>query len=172
LKLFCKPILLRPHNVNLKILRMKRFLSFTLILVAFGIVTSNAQVYTGAVGLGLDFGDGSTLVGPSGKYFFTEEHAGQAEVLFGNGVTGITVLYEYYGQFSGADGLQWYAGAGPTILLGSGNSDVGIRPVVGLDYKINDVPLAFSFDWRPYISFESGGTEAVRFAFGFRYAFD
>ena len=31
---------------------------------------SNAQVYTGAVGLGLDFGDGQTLVGPSGKYFF------------------------------------------------------------------------------------------------------
>jgi len=152
---------------------MKNVFSFALFFAFFGSIISNAQVYTGAVGLGLDFGDGPTLVGPSGKYFFAEEHAAQAEVLFGDGVTSISVLYEYHGEFVGADGLQWYAGTGPTFLLGSGgNSDIGIRPLVGLDFKINDVPLAFSVDWRPYISFEKGGTEVARFALGFRYAFD
>ncbi len=151
---------------------MKKLWTIVIAFALFGILQSNAQVYTGAVGLGLDFGDGETLVGPSGKYFFSAEHAGQAEVLFGDGVTGISVLYEYHGGFSGAENLQWYAGAGPTILLGDGNSDVGIRPIIGLDFKIPDVPLAFSFDWRPYISFEENGTEAARFALGFRYAFN
>ncbi len=151
---------------------MKKLCTFAVAIVFLGISYSYAQVYTGAVGLGLDFGDGQTLVGPSGKYFFAEEHAGQAEVLFGDGITAITVLYEYHGGFAGAETLQWYAGAGPSILLGDGNSDVGIRPLIGLDFKIADVPLAFSFDWRPYISFEENGTEAARFGLGFRYAFN
>ena len=151
---------------------MKKIVLVVMAVAAIGIYSSNAQVYTGAVGLGLDFGDGETLVGPSGKYFFAQEHAGQGEVLFGDGVTGITILYEYHGGFAGADGLQWFAGAGPTILLRDGDSDVGIRPIVGLDFKINDVPLAFSFDWRPYISFEENGSEAARFGLGFRYAFN
>jgi hypothetical protein len=152
---------------------MKRLLTIVLAITAFGIMGSNAQVYTGAVGLGLDFGDGQTLVGPSGKYFFAPEHAGQAEVLFGDGVTFIQLMYAYHGEFSGADGLQWYAGAGPSFGIASGDSAIGIRPLVGLDYKIAEVPLAFSFDWRPAIFFESGSDfEPARFAFGFRYAFD
>lgn len=152
---------------------MKKLLTIAVAIIAFGAMESNAQVYTGAVGLGLDFGDGQTLVGPSGKYFFAAEHAGQAEVLFGNNVTFIQLMYEYHGEFSGADGLQWYAGIGPSFGISSGDSAIGLRPLVGLDYKISDVPLAFSFDWRPAIFFESGSSfEAARFAFGFRYAFD
>lgn len=142
-------------------------------MLLLGITQVHSQrYYTGAVGIGIDFGDGETLIGPSGKYFFGDQHAGQAEVLFGDGVTSITLLYEYHGAFSGADGLQWYAGAGPSILLGNNSSsDVGLRPLVGLDYNISDVPLEFSLDWRPYISFD-GGSEVARFALGFRYAFD
>lgn len=153
---------------------MKKLLTIVMAITAFGIVNCHAQSsYTAAVGLGLDFGDGSTLVGPSGKYFFTEEHAGQGEILFGNNVTFIQLMYEYHGEFSGADGLRWYAGGGPSFGFSSGDSAIGLRPLVGLDFKIANAPLAFSFDWRPAIFFESGSSfEPARFGMGFRYAFD
>jgi len=151
---------------------MKKINVFILFLMSFYAINTNAQDYLAAVGVGLDFGNGSTLVGPSGKYFFSENHAGMAEVLFGDRITAINLLYQYHGQFSGADGLQWFAGGGPAFLLGSGNSDVGIKPMVGLDYKLNNVPLSFSLDWRPYISFDSGGSEAARFGLGFRYVIE
>ena len=140
---------------------------------ALAVISSvNAQVYNGAVGLGIELGEGFTLVGPSAKYFFSEHHTGQAELLFDDNITAITLLYQYTSEFAGADGLQWYLGAGPSFfLIGEGSSDVGIRPLVGLDYKINNVPLAFSADWRPYLSLDDG-SEAGIFALGVRYAFD
>jgi hypothetical protein len=48
-----------------------------------------------------------------------------------------------------------------------------IRPTGGLDYKINGVPLSFSFDWRPtFFIGENSDFEAARFGLGFRYAFN
>lgn len=154
---------------------MKKFLSLVLILIVFGMFESNAQTnYTTALGLGIDFGDGQTLVGPSVKHFFTNEHAGMAEVAFGDNVTFLTLLYEYHGGFPNASGLQWFAGAGPSIAFFDGDTEFLLRPVVGLDFKIKDVPLAFSFDWRPWIFFGDNrdSFEAARFGLGFRYAFN
>ncbi len=149
---------------------MKQFLIVMLVVMGIGIFSSRAQVYEAAAGLGLDFGDGETLVGFSGKYFFSDEHAAQAELLFGD-ITGVNLLYGYHGGFSGADTLQWFAGGGLGLLFGDGNSDVGLRPMVGLDYKIGDIPLGLTFDWRPYISFDEG-SEAARFGIGVRYIWE
>ncbi|MGB5819426.1 MAG: hypothetical protein WBG90_08055 [Saonia sp.] len=154
---------------------MKKLLSVVLIVIAFGIFESNAQSnYTTALGLGIDFGDGQTLVGPSVKHFFTTEHAGMAEVAFGDNVTFLTFLYEYHGQFPNAGGLTWFAGAGPSLAFFDNDTEFLLRPVVGLDFKINNVPLAFSFDWRPWIFFGDNGDtfEPARFGLGFRYAFN
>ncbi len=150
-----------------KYLLMKKLLLILIMAMGIGITNSTAQGYQAAAGLGLDFGDGETLVGFSGKYFFTQHHAAQAELLFGD-ITALNLLYGYHGGFPGASNLQWYAGGGLGILFGDGNSDVGLRPMVGLDYKINGVPLGFTFDWRPYISFDEG-SEAARFGLGIRY---
>ena len=146
---------------------MKQQFLFFLLLVGIGISTSKAQVYDASAGLGLDFGDGETLVGFSGKYFFSDEHAIQGELLFGD-ITGVNVLYGYHGGFTGAETLQWFAGGGLGFFFNDGNSDVGLRPLVGLDYKLEGVPLGFTFDWRPYISFDEG-SEAARFGLGVRY---
>ena len=147
-----------------------------LVLVAaviLGTNISNAQSdYTFAAGLGLDLFEGVILVGPSAKYFFAENHAGQAEVMFESGLTTITALYEYHGAISGAEGLQWFAGAGPSFLLFSYGigTEVALRPVVGLDYKIAGVPLAFSLDWRPFIGISDLlGNEVAAFGVGVRY---
>ena len=155
---------------------MKKTLFFSAFLIAF-VWVSRAQVYTGAVGLGIGLYEGATAVGPSGKYFFAENHAGQADLLFADGVTIIGAVYQYHGQFSGAEGLQWFAGAGPDLFLfGNGlGSNFNIRFTGGLEYKIPDVPLVFAFDWRPTLSLESNVTErfdAGIFGLGFRYAFD
>ena len=149
---------------------MKQLLIVMLMVLGFGVTSSHAQVYEASGGLGLDFGDGETLVGFSGKYFFSAEHAIQAELLFGD-ITGVNAMYAYHGVFPGTDTLQWFAGGGLGFFFNDGNSDVGLRPLVGLDYKIDGVPLGFTFDWRPYISFDEG-SEAARFGIGVRYIWE
>ena len=136
-------------------------------------ITTAQSNYTTALGLGIDFGDGQTLVGPSVKHFFAENHAGMGEVAFGDNVTFLTLMYQYHKEFPNADGFQWFAGGGPSIAFFDGDSDVLLRPVVGLDYKIANVPLAFSFDWRPWIYFgdTNDDFEAARFGLAFRYTF-
>ncbi len=146
------------------------------ILIAFSVVFSLAFTvqaqsdYTTSLGLGIDFGEGATLVGPSIKHFFASEHAGLGEVTFGSGLTGVTALYQYHGNIANANGLKWFAGIGPTIAFTSSNSEFLLRPNAGLDFKIPDVPLSFTFDWRPIISFDQGDTITPgRFGLGIRF---
>ena len=153
----------------------KTFLLSVILIATY--LSSNAQVYTGAVGLGLDLGDGFTFVGPSGKYFLAENHAAQFDLGFEDGCTALTFLYTYHQEFDGADGLQWLAGVGPTIvLIKDADTQFALRPHAGLDFKIPDIPLAFSASWRPAILLSEVGEgnriEAGSFALGFRYAFD
>jgi len=154
---------------------MKKVKNLLIVLIACTTTTLMAQTsYSGAAGLGIDFGDGATFVGPSAKFFLAEEHAVQPEILFANGATLIQGLYEYHGNIEGADGLKWFAGAGPGIQLFEGGSSFLLRPTGGLDFKLDSVPLAFSFDWRPALVFFDGGStfQAARFGLGFRYVFN
>lgn len=136
-------------------------------------VTASAQNYTTALGLGIDFGDGATYVGPSVKHVFAAHHVGQAELGFEDGATAITVLYQYHDALENAGGLNWFAGGGATIfLVDGGDSFFALRGSVGLDYRIPDVPLAFSFDWRPALFLDSNvgdRFEAGAFGLGIRY---
>ncbi len=153
---------------------MKKVLIICSIFAGMLISTANAQSsYRTGLGLGIDFGTGSTLVGPSLKHFFTENHVGQFEVLFGNNYTIIEAFYEYHNDFPNAAGLKWYLGGGAGFGLYKGGSNFLLRPIGGLDYKINDVPLSISFDWRPTIAIGDGDSdfEPARFGFGFRYTF-
>lgn len=153
---------------------MKRLFLTGLLVVCFAFSTQ-AQGYSTALGLGIDSGNGATFVGPSVKHFFTEHHAGQAEVTFETGVTAITALYQYHDAFEGANGLQWFAGGGATLFSGSGDSLFALRGSLGLDFKIPGAPIALSFDWRPALALDGdvGNTfEAGAFGFGGRYTFN
>jgi hypothetical protein len=151
---------------------MKKTLVVACTFFAFIFAAKAQSDYTTAIGLGIDFGDGTTLVGPSVKHFFSSPHAGLGEVTFGNSLTAITALYQYNGAIGNAEGLMWYAGIGPTIIFGNSDSDFLLRPNAGLDYKINDVPLTFTFDWRPIISFDEYADTFTpgRFGLGIRFA--
>ena len=133
---------------------------------------ANGTTYRNAIGLGIDFGTGSTLVGPSFKHFFSENSVGKFEVLFGNYVA-LQGFYEYHSMIDGAPGLQWFAGIGAGVGLDENNSAFLLKPIGGLDYKFDDVPLSLSFDWRPtaFIGDDSD-FEAGRFGLGFRFCFN
>lgn len=133
---------------------------------------AKAQYRTGA-GLLIDFGDGATLVGPHIKHFFSANNAVEGAVLFNNNFTSIQALYQYHQGISGAEGLQWYLGAGPAFSFADSNSDISLVGTLGLDYKITNAPLALSFDWRPRMAFYDGGSDFLpgRFGLGFRFVF-
>ncbi|MBS7564649.1 hypothetical protein KHS38_09540 [Mucilaginibacter sp. Bleaf8] len=139
--------------------------------------TSSGASYNTALGLGLDFGNGATLVGPSIKHFFDANNVGQADLLFGGGGTYLGAYYQYHAPIANAPGLKWYVGLGPQLGFGNGDTDFYIRPMLGLDYKFTpDVPLSLAFDWRPswYISdndYYGNQFEAGRFGLGFRFTF-
>jgi hypothetical protein len=147
-------------------------LSLTSVFLLFAGFTSHAQDYKTAVGLHLDVGNGGTFVGPHIKHFFDEKGAVEGSVVFGNGATILQAFYQYHGDISGADGLKWYLGGGPSVAFGNGSTEFLLRPMTGLDFKIKDVPIALAFDWRPWISLASNVSnrfEAGRFGLSFRY---
>jgi hypothetical protein len=132
----------------------------------------SAQDYQTAGGLQVDFGNGSTLVGPLLKHFFTSECAGQAEVLFGSGLTVIGVEGSYNQPISEAQGLNWYVGIGPQAYIGSRDTAFGLRPSVGLEYTISNLPVNIGLDWRPIWTLTNGSHfEAGRFGLSFKYIF-
>lgn len=161
------------QTIHKKLFMIKRIL-LAVVLTGFMISIANAQSsYKTGIGLGIDFGTGQTLVGPSVKHFFTQNHVGQFEALFGNHYTILDAFYEYHKSIPNAAGLRWFLGIGIGAGLYKGGSDFLLRPIGGLDYKINDVPLSFSFDWRPTVFIGDGDSdfEPARFGLGFRYAF-
>lgn len=153
-------------------------------LVVFFLLVSVSQVaaqdrsaggssYRNAIGLGIEFGEGFTLIGPSYKHFFTANNVGKFEALFRPNYTILQAFYEYHKQIEGAAGLRWFAGGGIGAGIADYNSAFLLRPEGGLDYKIRDVPIEFSFNWRPtFFIADNSSFEPARFGTGIRYAFN
>lgn len=144
-------------------------------LLTTAVQTAQAQSYKTALGLGIDVGDGQTLVGPQIKHFFDRNNAGNAQVLFGDNVTIIGVDYSYNEAIRGTNGLSWYLGIGPQIeFIDHGKNDdhthFSIRPAAGLEYKIPTAPLAFHFDWKPWWNLtHDAHFEPSRFSLGIKF---
>lgn len=140
--------------------------------LALGANEVKAQTpYNTALGLGIDLGDGSTFVGPQIKHSFGGANAGQAQVLFGDGVTVVGVDYSYNRPFAGTNGLGWYVGVGPQLAFGDGDSAFAIRPAAGLEYKIPGAPLGIHFDWKPWWNLsDNSHFTGGRFSLGFKFA--
>lgn len=157
---------------------MKKLFTLTFVALSFSLGVMAQSSYKNSIGLGLDFGNGQTLVGPSFKHFFNGSSAIQPELLFGNHTTRIQAFYQYHQAIKGADGLNWYIGGGPGLNIydkkyfGDNNTQFLLMPQLGMDFKIPGAPIAMDFDWRPtaYIG-DNSGFEAGRFGFGFRFTF-
>src|SRR5690606_1061135 len=119
-------------------------------LFTMNLSNANAQSYKNAVGLGLDFGNGPTLVCPSFKHFFNAQGAGQVELLFGGNSTRLQAFYQHHGAISGAEGLKWFVGGGPGLIFfrvgGYDQTNFLLIPQAGLDFKIPGAPIQLGFD--------------------------
>jgi hypothetical protein len=139
-----------------------------------------ATDYETAIGLKFIYG-----VSVTGKHFINKNGALEAIVRYRNYGSGVgsefnfSGLYEYHAPIAGAPGLQWYAGGG--AYLGHASFDYplnesvfnyGITGVLGLEYKIKDVPLAISVDWQPVFLLNAGaGFTGENGGVGVKYAF-
>lgn len=153
----------------------------TVLIVVSGMSEVNAQArYRTALGLGIDLGDGPTLVGPQIKHFFDGTNAGNAQVLFGDDITVLGVDYSYNQAIAGTNGLTWYVGVGPQLAFvddgrwwlddGDNRTYFALRPAVGLEFRIPSAPLAFHFDWKPWWNLSNNSHfEPARFSLGFKF---
>jgi len=171
-------LFLRRKYIHEKTTKMKKhcalFLSIALSFVfAQQASAQKGSSYENAVGMRVEFGSKyGTWAGLSGKHFFNENVAGEMMILFGDHVTLLEPELQYHGDIANADGLKWVLGFGPGFAFGNGTSDVLLRPLAGLDYKIADVPINFTFDWRPaFVLTHDTDFNAARFGLAVRYAF-
>lgn len=116
-----------------------------------------AQDYQNAIGVRVGNYNGLTY-----KTFIAADKAIDLNLAFDNGQNDdddyknvfLTALYQVHNPFPGANGLKWYYGAGGSLgrlkyKKLDGKIFLSIDGVLGLDYKLAEAPLNFSFDWRP-----------------------
>ncbi|HEX8331423.1 MAG TPA: hypothetical protein VF622_02305 [Segetibacter sp.] len=151
----------------------------SLFILFVTLIFSSTSAYSQAMGatyknaLGVKVWDGA---GITFKSFGASKNAVELIGYFYRNGARITGLYEIHGDISGAPGLKWYVGPGAHVGFYSsrygGGTFAGIDGVLGLDLKINRVPINLSIDWQP--SFEFGETRGFIGSWGgvgVRYAF-
>lgn len=162
---------------------MKRII-FTALVIASTFMVTNAQV-TGSMGSTYTTAVGIKFypVGLTIKSFIQPGRALEGIAYFYEDGFRATGLYEFHANIEGVEGLKWYVG--PGVHVGFWNDRwktkypdrnaavaIGIDGVLGLDYKINGIPLNLSLDWQPsfnfvgYNYFEGGwGGLGIRYTF-------
>lgn len=134
----------------------------------------NSSTYRTAIGLRAGGTSGLTV-----KHFMGSGAALEGIVGLWSNAFSITGLYEKHAS-SGAIGLNWYYGGGGHIAAANryhgpsryyyrdyysdGGFGIGIDGVVGLEYKINPIPFAISFDLKPFIEINTYGGGGAFFA--------
>lgn len=116
-------------------------------------------------------------IGTSGltiKHFTKESTALEGIIGFYPNAFSVTVLLEQYAQAFDTKGLNWYYGIGGHIATQSDVSrnegwnrretsefGVGVDGIFGLEYKINEVPIAISLDFKPFFEIATDGNALV-----------
>lgn len=146
---------------------MKKILAVAVLCISL----SGYSQYNTAIGLRVGETSGLTV-----RHFVSDGVAIEGMLgIWNRGVSG-TLLYEFYRSAFGAQGLNWYYGAGGHLAVVThrdgynwydygqrryyyreGSLGLGIDGIVGLEYKIPRAPIAFSFDLKPFLEFNLTG---------------
>ncbi len=142
------------------------------------VIADDDRPYKAAFGIKFMWGISAT-----GKYFLKKDQAVEAIVRYrsysglGNDIA-ITALYQYEKPITEVAGLYWLVGAGPYYghfsykwYANSGSSYYGLAAMAGLEYKLNNTPLAISVDWMPAFDFNGGGFGSESGGLGIKYTF-
>jgi hypothetical protein len=166
---------------------MKRITFLAIFSLLFALQTTKAQNYKSAVGLRLGY---PTSI--SYKHFLNEK--GAVEVTGGfrsfagyARYVALNASYQQHTPIPTVEGLKWYAGGGLGVNFWSYDSfykALGVNTtsttfsvfgMIGLDYKIANMPVNVSIDWAPtffigsgyYSGFGAGyGSLAARYTLG------
>ena len=143
---------------------MKKFFVMAALLVST--LAVSAQEYNWAVGVRAGAFSGLTV----------KQNKGANALEFGaswdmNTYLNVDAVYLWQ-QPVITDGFNLYYGVGPYVGLWDNNFALGAEGVVGLEYKIPEVPLAFSLDYRPGINvLPAVNPNFVNFGFGIKFCF-
>ena len=104
--------------------------------------------YTTGIGLRGGISSGLTV-----KHFIRENRAIEGILSFsyyqGAWITG---LYELHTPAFGTVGLNWYYGGGGHIGFMSSSNPIGLDGILGLEYRIQEIPFTIGADLRPIIN--------------------
>lgn len=151
-----------------------------LLLLVIGLLAMklHAQDAPYAQALGLKFPGGLSV---SYKKFLKSNQNIEAQATFWKKGFRLSGLYEFtFYAFEDVPGLSAFAGPGAHFGFWKSeykddiNSkiDVGIDGIIGLDYKIPDIPINISLDWQPSIILAgSEGFTPIYGGLGIRYTF-
>ena len=138
---------------------MKKLTIVAIIFLA-GIVSVNAQDYKTGIGV-----RGGWFSGLSIKHFISGQDA--IEGVIATHYRGIMLsgMYQRHTLAFDTPGLNWYYGGGAHLgfydrvnspWFGSGRTGnfmtVGVMGVVGIEYKLEDIPVSIGFDITPALS--------------------
>lgn len=143
--------------------------------LTFGASEAKAQApFRSALGVVFDGNDGAN-VGIQYKTALNGPQALQLQAAFRNSWVSFGADWQYERPISGAEGLHWYAGVGAQVGfitedVPGDKTFVGLRPQVGLEYKIPTIPFALHLDYKPYLGLiNHSGFTGDGFTFGIKY---
>lgn len=149
---------------------MKKLAVFLFVMILASSVKVSAQDYTWAIGVR----GGFTTSGITGKYNFSPSNGIEGMIDFAKGFN-VTALYERNIPVI-SRGFNFFYGAG--VNMGSwkrfdeNKFTMGVSGIVGLEYKISSIPLAFSVDYKPFVNFIGHtGLRAMDFGVSAKVAF-
>jgi hypothetical protein len=164
-------ILLIGHTSQEEVVTMK-VLSALMLLVA--LLTVATPACAGDFGLGIILGEPT---GISFKQWLTEHHAIDAAAAwsFGNeSAFQVHMDYLFHGPISaGVDhgGFLYYVGVGGRLKATEGDSRIGVRVPLGLDYLFDNAPMDFFFEIAPIMDLAPETEFTLNGSLGFRYFF-
>lgn len=129
--------------------------------------------FKSAIGIVFDGNDGSN-VGIQYKTALAGPQALQFQAAFRSNWVNVGADWQYEKAINGAEGLAWYAGVGAQLGFYNGDDNtrtyIGLRPQVGLEYKIPTMPIAMHLDYKPLLGVNhSTGFQGDGFTFGIKY---
>lgn len=157
---------------------MKKIAFLLFICLATGSLQLKAQEYSTGIGVRGGYPSGLSI-----KHFVGSASA--VEGILGAKWGGVqaTVLYEIHAPAFSAEGLYWYYGIGGHIGFWDGYDrgpfdededdfvGIGVDGVVGIEYKIQEIPITISLDLVPAFNIAENPGFWIDAGLGLRYVF-
>ncbi len=128
-----------------------------LIIIVMMILSSSAMAQAYKMGAGIRFSTSDAIVSNSisFKYFFNPSISGEALFSFGDPLAFGILIAKH--KPIGADNFTFFYGGGAYVGASS-TYRFGLQGVTGLDYKIANLPINLSLDWKPELNLASDFT--------------